>query len=493
MRKSSEKASTGTGQPDFSSPPSVVDVAVIGSGHAGLNAVKVIRKVTDDWMLINGGPLGTTCARVGCMPSKVAIHLADTYKLRERFGRYGVSGSDGLALDHAEAFEHVRDLRDTFVDLVLANTTDEMDERHLLQGYAEFVAPDRVRVGDREIRARAFIIATGAHSVVPQPWAAAFGDGLLTVDTLFEQESLPSSVAVIGLGPIGIEIGQALSRLGVTVTGFDHGERLARISDPEVSRAAAEIIAREMPIHLGHEPQVERDGEGFVVRAGDAEVRVEKLFLALGRRPNLDRLRLDRLGVPLGEHGVPAHDPKTLRVGRLPIYLAGDADGRIANLQRAAEQGRIAGFNATHRRVQRYRPRTPLSIIFSEPNIAFVGRRYAELQRDRVVVATQRFGPVGRALIMGQNRGLLRVYAAQRDGCLLGAEMVGPRCEHLAHLLAWAIENGLTVEQALAMPYYHPVIEEALQDALLDLRGRLDKDRASRRRFVFFPPAPAKL
>ncbi|WP_462321191.1 NAD(P)/FAD-dependent oxidoreductase [Halochromatium sp.] len=263
---------------------------MIGAGHAGLNAVKAVRKTTDRWVLINGGPLGTTCARIGCMPSKVAIHLADTYKTRDRLSRFGVSGGEGLALD---------------------------------------------------------------------------------------------------------------------------------------------------------------------------------------------------------ERGVPAHDPQTLQVGRLPIYLAGDADGRIANLQRAAEQGRIAGHNATHRKALRYRHRTPMSIIFSEPNIAFVGSRFAELDQDKTVVATQRFGPVGRALIMGQNRGLLRVYAAHKNGRLLGAEMVGPRCEHLAHLLAWAVESRMTVSQALDMPFYHPVIEEALQDALLELRGQIERAKDDKRRFVWFrSPAP---
>jgi dihydrolipoamide dehydrogenase len=470
-----------------------VDVAVIGAGHAGLNAIKEIRKVTDNWLLINGGPLGTTCARIGCMPSKVAIHLADTFNVRERLDRYGVAGGEGLALDQNVALEHVRDLRDTFVDLVLANTTDEMDETHLLEGYAEFIDTRRVQVGEHEITADAFVVATGARSVIPPGWGQAFADGILTVDTLFEQETLPGSVAVIGLGPIGIEIGQALHRLGVTVTGIDHGQHVARIKDPAVNRATIDILKREFPVWLGHEPDVERDGNGFRVRSGDREVRVDKLFLALGRQPSLGGLGLERLGVPLDRQQVPRHDPETLRVGRTGIYLAGDAAGGIANLQRAAAQGRVAGWNATHRKKRRYQRRTPMAIIFTEPNITCVGQEWHELDHDRTVVAEQRFGPVGRALIMGQNRGLLRLYADRRSRRLLGASMVGPRCEHLAHLICWAIENRMTVDRALEMPFYHPVIEEALQDGLLDLRHQLSQARP-RRGYVFFrPKAPRPL
>jgi len=292
-------------------------------------------------------------------------------------------------------------------------------------------------------------------------------------------------VAVLGLGPIGAEMGQALHRLGISVTGIDHGERLARLSDPEVNRAAIDILQREFPVWLGHEPQIERCEGGFRVRSGEREVEVEKLFVAVGRQPHLAPLHLERLNVSLDPRGVPRFDPQTLRVGRLPVYLAGDATGGVASLQVAAEQGRIAGFNAVHRRQRRLAKRTPMAIIFCDPNIAWVGQQWDRLEPSRVAVARQRFGPVGRALIMGQNRGILRVYADRRSHRILGASMVGPRCEHLAHLLAWAIDMRLTVERALQMPFYHPVIEEALQDALLDLNTELNQPRKRTRYGVF--------
>lgn len=362
-----------------------VDVAVIGAGHAGLNAIKEIRGATDSWVLINGGPLGTTCARIGCMPSKIAKHLAETYQIKDRLLRYGVRGSEHLAIDKEEAMEYVRDLRDTFVDLVLANTTDEMDAEHLIEGYAELLDAHRIRVGDREIQANSIVIATGARSVVPAEWEPEFGDSILTVDNLFDQARLPESVAVIGLGPIGIEIAQALRRLDIQVTGLDHGQFVARISDPDVNQAAIEILGREFPMWLGHEPQIRRAaGGGYSVRSGDREALVEKVFFAIGRPPNLERMRLDRLGVPLWPNGTPQYDPQTLKVWRHPIYIAGDATGGIANLQRAAKQGRVAGYNAVHRRPIRYRQHTEIAIIFAEPNIAAVGRRWDELDSEQV-------------------------------------------------------------------------------------------------------------
>ena len=117
-------------------------------------------------MLINGGELGTTCARVGCMPSKVAIQVAEDFHRRHIFERYGVAGAEALHMDVGEAMEHIRELRDTFVDRVLAGSTDEMGD-DFIQGYAEFLEPNLLKVGDTLVRAGCFVIATGSRPYVP--------------------------------------------------------------------------------------------------------------------------------------------------------------------------------------------------------------------------------------------------------------------------------------------------------------------------------------
>jgi dihydrolipoamide dehydrogenase len=450
-----------------------VDVAVIGAGHAGLNAIKEIRKVTDNYVLINGGQLGTTCARFGCMPSKVTLDLAEAYHSRTRYHRLGIGGAENIEIEIPQAMERIRDLRDMFVDLILANTTDEMGEA-LIEGYAEFLDPQRLRVGDATIRCRATVIATGTQSFVPPEWHE-FADGTLTVETLFDQEDLPESVAVLGLGPIGMELAQALHRLGVRVVGVEQGECVARIADPAINRTAIDIIGRELPLWLGAAPLIERRGHGFRVRAGDHEAEVEKLLVTAGRRPNLERLGLDRLGIGIDHLGVPRYDPFNLKLDGLPIYIAGDATGGLATLQRAADQGRVAGYNAARGTALRFRPKTHMAIVFCDPNIASVGALWSELNHQHCAVGEVRFGPVGRAVIMGRNRGILRLYAEKRSGQLLGAAMVGAHCEHLAHLAAWAVEEGMTVGNALRMPYYHPVLEEAIQDALYDLDRQLNQ------------------
>ena len=201
---------------------------------------------------------------------------------------------------------------------------------------------------------------------------------------------------------------------------------------------------------------------------------VDRVLCSIGRVPNIDRLGLENLGVPLDERGLPAFDSNSMQVGDLPVFIAGDVNGERPILHEAGDEGRIAGWNAAHGERQRFRRKTPLFINFCDPNICAIGQRFSELDADSTAIGQIKFAPVGRALIMGKNRGVLRVYADKRTGQLLGGEMIGPKGENLAHLLCWCIEQGLTVGDVLRMPFYHPVIEEALQAALYDLYGKVE-------------------
>jgi dihydrolipoamide dehydrogenase len=451
-----------------------VDVAVIGSGTAGLNAMAQVRKAGKSFVLINGGEPGTTCARVGCMPSKAMIQVAEDYHRRTHLGKYGIDGHEEMTLDVPEAMEHVQDLRDTFVDRVLTNSTDDMPEDLFIQDYARFIEPTLLEVGEQRIRAGSVVIATGSTPLVPTAWRD-FGDKILTTDTLFELEDLPASVAVIGLGTIGLELGQSLQRLGVEVTGFDQQDHIAGLRDPAVNEAAIALLGKELPLHLGVAAEVEADGDGLRVRAGEHAVTVERVLCSIGRVPNIAHLALENLGVPLDERGLPAFDPNTMQVADLPVFIAGDVNGQRQILHEAGDEGKIAGWNAARGETRAFRRKVPMHINFCDPNICAVGERFDTLDPEATAVGEVKFAPVGRALIMGKNRGVLRVYADKADGRLRGMEMIGPKGEHLAHLVCWCIQQGLTVGELLRMPFYHPVIEEALQAALYDAYGKVQQ------------------
>ena len=449
-----------------------VDVAVIGAGTAGLAAVSQVRQANKSFVLINGGELGTTCARVGCMPSKALIQVGHDLHRRQLFDREGIEGGEGLSANLPDILEHVRDLRDILVDRVLGNSTDQMEEE-FLDGYARFVEPGRLQVGDDVIQAENIIIACGTRPVVPPAWVD-FGDRIITSDTLFEQEDLPESVAVVGLGIIGLERGQALAQLGIAVTGIDQAETLAGLSDPSARQSAIEVMSRAFPLWLGHTAEL-RDEEGRIrVSAGEQSVVVDKVLAAMGRQPNLDWLALEHAGIALDDQGAPSFDPATMRCGDSRVFIAGDISGSDQVLHEAAAEGRIAGYNAARDKSIAFARKTPLAITFSSPNICTVGTPYDVLDPEEIETGEMRLGPVGRALLMGANRGIIRLYADKRNGVLLGATVIAERGEHLAHLLAWCIGEKMTVLQLLRKPFYHPTMEEAIQGALKDLLQKLD-------------------
>lgn len=440
-----------------------VDVAVIGAGTAGLVALREIQKVTERFVLIQDGPMGTTCARVGCMPSKVLIQTAEDFHRREFLGAKGIRGGDGLRVDGAAVMRHVRALRDRFTEGMVEKTLRYGDK--LIGGHARFVDPNRLEVDGRMIRARRIIIAAGSRPSVPDKWKA-LGGRILTSDTIFELETLPRSLAVIGMGVIGVELGQAMARLGVDVVGVARSGRIAGLSDPAVTESAAAALSGEFDLWSGHPAEITADGEGLTVTAGPHKKTVEAVLVSTGRTPNVADLGLERLGVPFDDRGVPCYNADTLQIGDLPLFIAGDANGKDLILHEAWDDGRVAGYNAVRDEPACFKRRTPLYITFSDPNIVAAGRRFGQLNEADIVIGQCRFDEQGRAIIRDRNVGLMRLYADRQDGRLLGAEMAAPSGEHLGHLLAWAIQQRLTVFDVLRMPFYHPVIEEGLRSAL---------------------------
>ncbi|ACM33088.1 dihydrolipoyl dehydrogenase [[Acidovorax] ebreus] len=448
-----------------------LDVIILGAGSAGLAALREVRKRTDQWRIVNDGPWGTTCARVGCMPSKMLIEAANAYHARRALHTFGIEGADALRVDLPAVLRRVRALRDDFVAGTLAAT--DAGER-AISGHARLLDAQRVEVNGQVHTARRIIIATGSRPIVPEDWLA-FGDRILTTDTLFEQPTLGPRVAVIGLGPLGVEIAQALARLGVEVMAFATGKSVAGLSDPAINDALLARLKDEFIVNVGDKAELREVAGGIQVTNGSATVVVDQVVAAMGRRPNLEHLGLDTLGVALDDKGRPPIDPCTLQVGDLPVFIAGDADGDRPLLHEAADEGHIAGLNALAPTPRGFARRTPLAITFSQPHAAVVGQRHADLPQGQWVVGTVDFARQGRARVAQCNHGRLNVYAEHGSGRLLGAELCTPAGEHMAHLLALAVEQRLTVHDLLRMPFYHPVLEEGLRTALRDAASRLPK------------------
>ncbi len=463
-----------------------VDVVILGAGTAGLAAYRAVKAAGASVVLIEGGDYGTTCARVGCMPSKLLIAAAEAAQAVKSAAGFGIHVDGTILIDGREVMDRVRRERDRFVSFVLRDV-EAIPETERIRGHARFVGNQILLVDEHtQITSKSIVIATGSSADAPDEYQA-LGELLMINDDVFNWHDLPKSLAVIGTGIIGLEIAQALHRLGVQVVVMGRGGRVGPISDPEIRDYAVATFSEEFTLEV--------DADIISIKRDDARVSIQRklpdgllkseyfdyLLAATGRTPNVAKLGLEQTTLKLNDKGVPLSDPATTRTESVdtasPIFIAGDASDFIPLLHEAADEGRIAGDNAArfalNQPVLPHLRRAPINVTFTDPQIAIVGGGFRALQPGAFVTGTVNFENQGRARILLKNKGLLNIYADKATGNLLGAEMLAPAAEHLAHLLAWALQNAMTIPQMLKMPFYHPVIEEGLRTALRDLDSNL--------------------
>ena len=458
--------------------PSEVDVAVIGAGSAGLPAFRAAREHTDRVILIERGPHGTTCARVGCMPSKLLIAAAEAAHGKEIAPGFGIHPGS-ISINGEAVMERVRRERDRFVGFVL-DGVDRIDPEQKISGQARFVEDSRLEIGNSQVRAGRVVIASGTSPTIPD-FLEEVRDQVSVNDDVFEWKTLPESVAVFGAGVIALELGQALHRLGVRVRLFGRSLRTGPITDPGVLQSAEKVFSSEFPFTAPVKVEkVEPDENGVRVLyrnnedSGVEEEVFEQVLAATGREPNLTELNLEQTSLKLDSRGIPVYNPLTMQCGNSPVFIAGDVNNTLTVLHEAADEGRIAGDNAGRfPDVREGRRSSPMTVVFTDPQMAVVGNTWNDLQGRDYVMGSVSFEGQGRSRVMLQNRGRLHLYAEPGSGRFLGMEAVGPRVEHLAHLVAWSHQQQLTVQQMLSMPFYHPVVEEGLRTALRSARDQL--------------------
>lgn len=439
------------------------DVVVIGAGTAGLAAERVARSEGARTLLIDDRFAGTTCATVGCMPSKLLITAGMAAQSIRRAEVFGIDATPRI--DGARVMQRVRDERDRFV-AATKQGFDDLPEGVAIRACARFTGPDTLVLDDgRTVSARTVVIATGSKPIIPKPFRD-LGDAIDTNETIFELDDLPRSLAVIGAGALGLELAQAFASLGVEVAVFEHGEHIGGVQDSVVEAELKRILRRCMTLHLGVDASPSAKDGGVVIDWDGGSQRFDRVLVSTGREPKLDGLGLDRTGLALNDHGVPIYDKSTMQCGDAPIFMAGDADADRPVLHEASNEGAIAGRNAAcFPNVEPVERDLPFTITFSDPPVAMLG----EPAGDDSVIGCAPYGDQGRARVMAQAEGMVRMYASKPDGRLTGAAMIGPGMDHIAHLLALAIMRGETATDLLALPFYHPTLEEGLKPGLREI------------------------
>lgn len=454
------------------------DLIIIGAGTAGIAAYQEAIKYTQNILIANDGSWTTTCARVGCMPSKVIISAANRIYDIQNANLVGLNVK--AEINTSQVMQHVRMLRDHFTNATLKDVNSWATE-HKISGQAQFVNQNTIIVNGQEYQSKSFIVAVGSAPTFDSQWKEQLGDRLITSDQIFELEKLPQSLAVIGSGVIAIELAQAMQRLGVKTTVFARSRKVGALSSPALQKLAQDEISKNLNIKFETLPTtVQRATQGVIIKFEEnnktQQLNVEYLLVATGRKSYLDTLLLNNIDHTYTDLKKLPVNSKTKQLGDYPIFIAGDAHTHTPIQHEAAHEGRQAVHNClNYPAIKNLKTLTPLAIVFSAPEMATVGQGFKQLSDAKIefVTGMVSYEKQGRALVLAKNSGAIEVYVDQSSRKLLGAEFFVEAAEHMAHILAWMISENLTVDEIIDKPFYHPTLEEGLRTALKHARRQL--------------------
>jgi dihydrolipoamide dehydrogenase len=460
------------------------DVVVIGGGPAGYTAA--IRSAqlglktacVDDWRGPSGEPtLGGTCLNAGCIPSKALLESSEFYaQVRDQGAVRGLKYAQ-LSLDLAAIMAHkekvVAELTRGVATLFKANGVTWM------AGRGKLLPKNQVEItgaAAKQIEADHVILASGS---TPVNFGNAPFDGERIVDSqrALEFQEVPRRLGVIGAGIIGLELGSVWRRLGAEVVLLEAQEVFLPVADEQVAREALkQFTAQGLEIHLGArvlESRVEKDAVlmRYQDQNGEHEKTVDRLIVAVGRRPNTDGLFAAETGLLLDEWGF-VHVDEHCRTNLPNVHAVGDVVRGPMLAHKGMEEGvmvaeRIAGHAAS------VDYGIVPSVIYTQPEIAWVGKTEQALKQSGESFRAGIFPFVanGRAKAMGEASGFIKILADARTDRVLGVHLIGPHCSEIVASAVLAMSFGASSEDIMHTMFAHPTLSEALHEASLAVAG----------------------
>lgn len=444
------------------------DLVIIGAGSGGLTAAGFAAQLGARVALVEKNRVGGDCTWTGCVPSKALLKVAKIAHNVRTASRYGVHTNPPVV-----AMEQVRKYVQGAVQQVYQfETPEELSQQgiEVVMGGARFLDPRTIAVGARTIRAKKFLLTTGARPVIPEI------PGLnevpfITYEQIFENDRLPNALIVVGAGPIGMEMAQAYRRLGCKVSVV--ATRLFPKEEPEARDVMRQVFEREgIEFTWGKALAARKDGEVLKVPTDQGEASGDMLLIAAGRKPSVEGLDLEKARVNYSATGIPVDD--RLRTNVKHIYAAGDVAGGLQFTHFAGWQAFQAVRNALLPGESSGFSELVPRVTFTDPEVAQVGLSEDQARAkfgDSVRVGRWDMGHTDRAVCEDDTDGFLKLVA-KNDGAILGGTIVAGRAGEAITELIVAIRQGMKVADIAGAIHAYPTYSTAVQQLTADMAIR---------------------
>jgi len=441
------------------------DLVIVGMGSGGMVAAEFAATLGLKVAVVERDRVGGDCLWTGCVPSKALLASAKVAHHMRTAGEFGIEPVEPR-IDTAKVLERVRSVQRAIA------ATDDDPERFRAMGLdlrlgtaARLTGPRSVQVGAEELEAKHILLCTGSRPAEP-PVDGLAAAGYLTSETVWELERAPASLLVIGGGPIAVELAQAFRRLGTTVTVLQSGERVLPRDEPElVDRLAERLRGEGVDLHTrAHARSVTVEAGRKVVHGTEAGAparwAAEELLVAAGRRPNVEGLGLEALGIEVTTDGVRVDDRSRTSVPS--IYAVGDLAGRYRFTHSAASEGVRAIRDMFFPGRGRFEALVPWA-TFTDPELAHAGLTVAEARArhgDDVELWRMELAHSDRARADGSEDGVILVVCVKRK--IVGAHILAAAAGELIQELALAIERGLRFSDLASLIHVYPTLSTSI-------------------------------
>lgn len=456
------------------------DITIIGGGSGGLTAARVAASLGASVLLIDKERLGGDCLYYGCVPSKSLIHVARIVQKVKEAARSGITTTLPY-VDMGKVSEYIQSV----ISRVAENERVYTEGVTVKFGKVMFKSAHELDLNGEPIRCRKIIIATGSHSAIPDVEGLE-RTGYLTNESVFNLLELPASLVIVGGGPVGVELGQALSRLGVKVTLIQGPERILPREDPDVSELVTSVLRSEgIEIVTGARVvKTARSEDKKVVTAKKDEAllsfEADELLVAVGRRPNVEGLNLQAAGIAYDAKGIAVND--FLQTSAPDVFALGDVIGGYLFTHVAAYQAGIAVRNALVPFKKKVNYRVVPWCIFTEPEVARVGLTLDEAmkQHRQARVVTFPWAEIDRAQTEGETTGFIKLVVTGKKDQIAGVHMVGAQAGELLGEMTLAMQNNLTLNDLYNTIHAYPTMSTGIQQAAFE--GYLESSAATQNR-----------